>query len=107
MEFQRSIKMGEIHVQEWATEGRYDVKCRETGKREEGLESLPLESSPYVNYSDLEDYKSKGYGTRGHLKPAENGKGGGATGAPHPSSTTLTNSNQAMAFDSANSQRAP
>ncbi|RWR97695.1 hypothetical protein CKAN_02714600 [Cinnamomum micranthum f. kanehirae] len=51
------------------------------------------------------DYKSKGYGTQGHLEPVENGKGGGATGAPHPSSTTLTNSNQAMAFDSANSQQ--
>lgn len=31
------------------------------------VEELPLESSPYVKYSDLEDYKRQAYGTDGHL----------------------------------------
>ncbi|RWR94357.1 LEA_6 domain-containing protein [Cinnamomum micranthum f. kanehirae] len=74
------------------------------GKGKEGLESLPLESSPYVNYSDLEDYKSKGYGAQDHLEPVETGKEGGATNAPTPSGSTLTNSHQAMAFDPDNPQ---
>ncbi|RWR94359.1 LEA_6 domain-containing protein [Cinnamomum micranthum f. kanehirae] len=77
------------------------------GKGKEGLESLPLESSPYVNYSDLEVYKSKGYGAQDHLEPVETRKEGGATNAPTPSGSTLKNSHQAMAFDPDNPQRAP
>ncbi|KAJ8640731.1 hypothetical protein MRB53_017425 [Persea americana] len=46
------------------------------------LQSLPMESSPYVKYSDLEDYKQQGYGTGGHMEPVETGKGGGSTDAP-------------------------
>ncbi|CAN0924285.1 hypothetical protein LINGRAHAP2_LOCUS34082 [Linum grandiflorum] len=26
-----------------------------------------MQSSPYVNYTDLEDYKRQAYGTQGHL----------------------------------------
>ncbi|TYK12837.1 Late embryogenesis abundant protein, LEA-18 [Cucumis melo var. makuwa] len=59
----------------------------EEGKSErekERSEGLPLESSPYVNYKDLEDYKSQAYGTQGHLqpKPGRGGGGGGPTDAP-------------------------
>lgn len=43
-------------------------------------ELLPLESSPYVKYKDLEDYKTKGYGAEGHLEPKPNH--GGGTDAP-------------------------
>lgn len=64
-----------------------------------------LESSPYVNYSTLEDYKRKGYGTQGHLEPVETGKGGGATGAPTLSGSTLNKSTQATVFDPADPQR--
>ncbi|XP_042506884.1 uncharacterized protein LOC122083223 [Macadamia integrifolia] len=53
----------------------------EEEKKEKVLEGLPLESSPYVKYSDLEDYKRKGYGTEGHLEPKP-GRGAGATDAP-------------------------
>ncbi|XP_010530327.1 PREDICTED: uncharacterized protein LOC104806914 [Tarenaya hassleriana] len=47
-------------------------------------EELPLESSPYTKYEDLEDYKNNAYGTSGHqeVKP---GRGAGGTDAPTPS----------------------
>ncbi|KAJ8772636.1 hypothetical protein K2173_027813 [Erythroxylum novogranatense] len=51
---------------------------------------LPLESSPYLKYTDLVDYKQNAYGTHGHLqvKPRQ---GGGATKGP-----TLSGSNSAV-----------
>lgn len=57
-------------------DGKEDKKVGEQG--------LPLDTSPYVKYSDLEDYKRKGYGTEGHMEPVER-RGGGATDAPTPS----------------------
>ncbi|XP_074294012.1 uncharacterized protein LOC141621292 [Silene latifolia] len=45
------------------------------------LEELPTETSPYVQYKDLEDYKRQGYGTEGHLEPKP-GRGAGGTDAP-------------------------
>ncbi|KAA0064662.1 late embryogenesis abundant protein group 8 protein [Cucumis melo var. makuwa] len=53
------------------------------GKMEEKApveDLLPLESSPYVKYKDLEEYKRKGYGAEGHLEPKPNQ--GGGTDAP-------------------------
>ena len=40
-------------------------------KEEKGgkLEGLPVNTSPYTQYKDLEDYKQQGYGTQGHLQP--------------------------------------
>ncbi|XP_020276801.1 uncharacterized protein LOC109851108 [Asparagus officinalis] len=58
-------------------------------KREEKAE-LPLESSPYVKYSDIEDYKQNAYGTRGHLPVAETQRGAGATDAPTLSGSGLS-----------------
>ncbi|OVA13357.1 Late embryogenesis abundant protein [Macleaya cordata] len=52
------------------------------------LEGLPIETSPYVKYSDVEDYKRQGYGTEGHVQP-KLGLGGGATDAPTPSGSAL------------------
>ncbi|CAN0917953.1 hypothetical protein LINGRAHAP2_LOCUS30587 [Linum grandiflorum] len=46
-----------------------------------------MESSPYVNYKDLDDYKLKGYGAEGHLQPNP-GRGAGSTDAPTPSGAT-------------------
>ncbi|XP_022135734.1 uncharacterized protein LOC111007621 [Momordica charantia] len=62
-------------------------QTRTMGKREEEKASveelLPLESSPYVKYKDLEEYKREGYGAEGHLEPKPNqGQGGGGTDAP-------------------------
>ncbi|XP_042428986.1 uncharacterized protein LOC122015942 [Zingiber officinale] len=49
--------------------------------QEEATE-LPTESSPYVTYKDLEDYKMKGYGAAGHRQPVDKPGGGGGTDAP-------------------------
>ncbi|KAG0481638.1 hypothetical protein HPP92_012496 [Vanilla planifolia] len=57
-------------------------------KKEE--EELPLESSPYVKSSDVEEYKEKGYGTHGHQQPVDNSRTGGATDGPTLSGGGLT-----------------
>ncbi|XAR51341.1 hypothetical protein NMG60_11005942 [Bertholletia excelsa] len=44
-------------------------------------EDLPIKSSPYTQYEDLEEYKRQAYGTEGHLEPKP-GRGAGATDAP-------------------------
>lgn len=62
-----------------------NTKCKEQqeGEKASTLEGqgLPMESSPYVKYTDLEDYKNKGYGTQGHLQPKPH-QGGIGTDAP-------------------------
>ncbi|XP_078181256.1 uncharacterized protein LOC144575015 [Carex rostrata] len=50
---------------------------------------IPTDSSPYVNYSDLEDYKTKGYGTSGHLPVVDRPHHGGGTDAPTLSGSGL------------------
>ncbi|KAF3329878.1 Late embryogenesis abundant protein 18 [Carex littledalei] len=50
---------------------------------------VPTDSSPYVKYSDLEDYKSKGYGTSGHLPVVDRPHHGGGTDAPTLSGSGL------------------
>lgn len=52
-------------------------------KEEKGkLEGLPVNTSPYTQYKDLEDYKMKGYGTQGHQEPVIGHGAGGSTDAP-------------------------
>lgn len=58
-------------------------------KGEERVE-LPTESSPYVKYEGLEDYKMKGYGTQGHQQPVDLPGRGGGTEAPTLSSADLS-----------------
>lgn len=60
---------------------------------------LPLESSPYVGYKDVEDYKMRGYGAHGHL-PTVDQVGGGGTDAPTLSGSGLSE-RQAHASDPA------
>ncbi|XP_077233432.1 uncharacterized protein LOC143875715 [Tasmannia lanceolata] len=52
---------------------------------------LPVDSSPYVKYSDLEDYKLQGYGTTGHVDPVVKlpERGGGGTDGPTLSGSGL------------------
>ncbi|KGN48583.1 uncharacterized protein LOC105435909 [Cucumis sativus] len=58
-------------------------EIRKSEREKERSEEIPLESSPYVNYEDLEDYKNQAYGTQGHLQPKPGrGGGGGPTDAP-------------------------
>jgi len=64
--------------------------------KSEEKQELPLETSPYTKYEDIEDYKKNAYGTSGHqdVKP---GHGGGTTDAPTPSGDAAPS-----AIDSAN-----
>lgn len=65
---------------------------KERKEREEQLRpvQLPIESSRYVKYEDLEDYKMKGYGTWGHQQPVDLPQRGGGTDAPTLSGSGLT-----------------
>ncbi|KAJ4846470.1 hypothetical protein Tsubulata_047303 [Turnera subulata] len=58
-------------------------------------EGLPMETSPYLKYSDLDDYKRQAYGTEGHLQVKPD-QGGGATDAP-----TLTGQTNARTLPAA------
>ncbi|GLT94551.1 hypothetical protein SLE2022_122870 [Rubroshorea leprosula] len=64
-----------------------------TEPEKEKNSGLPMETSPYLKYKDVEDYKLNAYGTQGHLpvKPGKDG-GGGGTDAP-----TLSGSDSAEA----------
>ncbi|CAL1355264.1 unnamed protein product [Linum trigynum] len=53
------------------------------------VDGVPMKSSPYVKYSNLEDYKGQGYGTTGHL-PVNPNQTPGATDAPTPSGAGAT-----------------
>ncbi|KAL8500464.1 hypothetical protein ACS0TY_020167 [Phlomoides rotata] len=46
------------------------------------MEGLPVDTSPYTQYKDLEDYKKQGYGTQGHLQPQPGRGAASATDAP-------------------------
>lgn len=48
------------------------------------------ESSPYVQYDGLEDYKMKGYGAHGHLTTVDHPRHAGATNAPTPSGSAVS-----------------
>ncbi|KAG1368598.1 hypothetical protein COCNU_14G010660 [Cocos nucifera] len=71
-----------------ASEQQVPPKASEEGAK--GIQGLPLESSPYVKYSDLEDYKQQGYGTHGHLPTIDTSRRGGATDAPTISGAGLS-----------------
>ncbi|KAK9135618.1 hypothetical protein Syun_014948 [Stephania yunnanensis] len=78
----------------------------ESGAEKENTEAeLPMQSSPYVKYSDLEDYKRQGYGTEGHIEPKPD-QGGGATDAPTLSGQGLTQGD-ALAADAIASHCSP
>ncbi|KAK4367809.1 hypothetical protein RND71_011601 [Anisodus tanguticus] len=46
------------------------------------LEGLPVDTSPYTQYKDLEDYKKQGYGTQGHQQPNPGRGAASSTDAP-------------------------
>nr|GMD07281.1 Late embryogenesis abundant protein, LEA-18 [Ipomoea batatas] len=43
---------------------------------------LPVESSSYTQYKDLEDYKKQGYGIEGHQQPVIDRAAASSTDAP-------------------------
>nr|DAD21372.1 TPA_asm: hypothetical protein HUJ06_022835 [Nelumbo nucifera] len=77
---------------------RKTESAEEEKDKSPGGEELPVESSPYVNYSDLEDYKRRGYGTEGHQEPKP-GRGAGATDAPTLSGSGLSERKVAAIHD--------
>ncbi|KAJ8568897.1 hypothetical protein K7X08_032594 [Anisodus acutangulus] len=51
--------------------------------KEGKLEGLPMGTSPYTQYKDLEDYKKGGYGTEGqHQQPNPGPGAASSTDAP-------------------------
>ncbi|KAL2906385.1 putative ribose/galactose/methyl galactoside import ATP-binding protein [Bienertia sinuspersici] len=86
-------------------ENKSDTKQNDDKKQSEEakkLEGLPIETSPYVQYKDLDDYKEQAYGTEGHLAPKA-GHGAGGTDAPTPSGGASADS----VTDTINSQGVP
>ncbi|XP_021893700.1 uncharacterized protein LOC110811490 [Carica papaya] len=80
---------------------RINEEERNAEKKKESLvEGLPMESSPYLKYSDLEDYKHNGYGTSGHL-PVKLDQIGGATDAPTPAGGALSEGEAACVITAA------
>ncbi|XP_027346447.1 uncharacterized protein LOC113858151 [Abrus precatorius] len=81
-------------------------KGRKSESEKESLEGLPMKDSPYLQYKDLEEYKSKGYGTQGHQEPNQ-GRGAGATEAPTLSGAAVSSESQFAATDAINRQGVP
>jgi Late embryogenesis abundant protein 18 len=65
------------------------TQCQPQASKE-GMIMSANESSPYVQYHDLEDYKMKGYGTHGHLPTVNPPRHAGATDAPTPSGSAVS-----------------
>ncbi|XP_062199946.1 uncharacterized protein LOC133902377 [Phragmites australis] len=63
-----------------ATKERQERKA--AGAQEADTVQLPTETSPYVQYDGLEDYKLRGYGAQGHLPVSDVPHGGSGTDAP-------------------------
>ncbi|GFP99530.1 hypothetical protein PHJA_002097100 [Phtheirospermum japonicum] len=55
-------------------------KCE--NEKKVNIEGLPVDTSPYTQYKDLEDYKQQGYGTHGHLQPQPGRGAASSTDAP-------------------------
>ncbi|VFQ75320.1 unnamed protein product [Cuscuta campestris] len=76
------------------------------------LEGLPLESSPYTQFQDTEDYKKQAYGAQGHIQPNPGRGAASSTDAPTsvPSGGGAAALNQAQLSrdaDANDRQRAP
>ncbi|PKA46080.1 hypothetical protein AXF42_Ash015371 [Apostasia shenzhenica] len=67
-----------------------DQKMKQSA--DHGDVELPMQSSPYVRYGGLENYKMAGYGTQGHQPPVERPHRGGSTDAPTHSGNSMINS---------------
>ncbi|XP_060191745.1 uncharacterized protein LOC132621477 [Lycium barbarum] len=73
------------------------------------LEGLPVDTSPYTQYKDLEDYKKQGYGTQGHQQPNPGRGAASSTDAPTLSGGggSASANSQLSATDTVNRQGVP
>ncbi|KAL3833278.1 hypothetical protein ACJIZ3_008014 [Penstemon smallii] len=58
------------------------MERKQENEKKGNLEGLPVDTSPYTQYKDLEDYKKQGYGTQGHLQPQPGRGAAASTDAP-------------------------
>nr|AWJ68133.1 late embryogenesis abundant [Cleistogenes songorica] len=77
----------------------------EAGDAEGDTVQLPTETSPYVQYDNLEDYKMRGYGAQGHLPVSDVLHGGSGTDAPTVPGTAVPVANPNRRDDDVRSQR--
>ncbi|KAL8528777.1 hypothetical protein ACS0TY_006295 [Phlomoides rotata] len=80
------------------------MEKKEEKEKKSSVEGLPIDTSPYTQYKDLEDYKKQGYGTEGHLQPNPGRGAAASTDAP-----TLTGggANPTSSTDAVNRQAVP
>ncbi|KAF5742176.1 hypothetical protein HS088_TW09G00218 [Tripterygium wilfordii] len=99
------LENGEIEMSNCSEQMIQKTESHEGQKKESVLEGLPMESSPYLKDTNLEDYKRNAYGTEGHL-PVNPNQGGGGTDAPTVSGSDLSDG-KAAAVDTANRHGIP
>ncbi|PIN03493.1 hypothetical protein CDL12_23982 [Handroanthus impetiginosus] len=84
------------------------MEKKQNDEKKVNLEGLPVDTSPYTQHKDVEDYKKQGYGTEGHLQPQPGRGAAASTDAP-----TLTGGSaadpkaQLSATDAVNRQGVP
>ncbi|XP_055805364.1 uncharacterized protein LOC129874147 [Solanum dulcamara] len=71
------------------------------------LEGLPVDTSPYTQYKDLEDYKKQGYGTQGHQQPTLGRGAASSTDAPTLAGGDASAQSQLSVIDTINRQGVP
>lgn len=74
---------------EAAKERQQQQQQRKAAADEGDTVQLPTETSPYVQYEGLEDYKMRGYGAQGHLPVSDVPHGGSGTEAPTVPGTAI------------------
>lgn len=82
-----------------------EKKQDDSNKNKPNLEGLPVDTSPYTQYKDLEDYKQQAYGTQGHQEPKPGRGAAGSTDAPTEAGGVYDNpKDQLSATDQINRQ---
>lgn len=68
------------------------------------LEGVPLDSSPYTQFKDLEEYKAQGYGAQGHRQPQPGRGAASSTDAPTIAGAAVTDPHTQLSTDPTNRQ---
>ncbi|KAL1532983.1 hypothetical protein AAHA92_32931 [Salvia divinorum] len=81
------------------------MEKKQEEEKKKNLEGLPVDTSPYTQYKDLDDYKKQGYGAEGHLQP--NPGRGAAASTDAPTATADDPNKQLSSTDTINRQGVP